>query len=162
MTTKTDFTNEEWTHLLQAPTAAGMYIMMADPNFVVGSMKEAFAVSSGIISKEKESNTELLTSLLSDFKEMKMVKQARLKFEEKNVEGMQQTARNALKAVVQLLADKATPEESLEMRNWLYDLGVRTAEAAKEGGFLGFGGTRVSEKEKAALQELSALLQISP
>jgi len=161
MTTKADFTNEEWTYLLQAPTAAGMYIMMADPNFVIGSMKEAFAVSAGIISKEKESNSELLTALLADFKEKEMVKQARLKFEEKNMEAMKQTSLNALKKVVQLLAEKATPEEAAEIKNWLYDLGVTTAEAAKEGGFLGFGGTRVSEKEEKALQELADLLGVS-
>jgi len=161
MTTKADFTNEEWTYLLQAPTAAGMYIMMADPNFVIGSMKEAFAVSAGIISKEKESNSELLTALLADFKEKEMVKQARLKFEEKNLEAMKQTSLNALKKVVRLLAEKATPEEAAEINNWLYELGVKTAEAAKEGGFLGFGGTRVSEKEEKALQELADLFGVS-
>ncbi|HHB75286.1 MAG TPA: hypothetical protein ENK84_01910, partial [Desulfobulbus sp.] len=127
MTTKADFTNDEWTHLLQAPTAAGMYIMMADPNFVIGSMKEAFAVSAGIISKEKESNSELFTALLADFKEKEMVKQARLKFEEKNLEAMKQTSLNALKKVVRLLAEKATPEEAAEIKNWLYELGVKTA-----------------------------------
>ncbi len=161
MTTKADFTKEEWTYLLQAPTAAGMYIMMADPNFVVGSMKEAFAVSSAIISKEKESNSELLTSLLAEFKKTEMVKQARLKFEEKNVTAMQQTAFDTLKKAAQLLAWKATPQEAAEIKNWLYDLAVKTAEAAKEGGFLGFGGTRVSEKEKTALQELAGLLGVS-
>ena len=161
MTTKADFTNEEWTYLLQAPTAAGMYIMMADPNFVIGSMKEAFAVSAGIISKEKESNSELLTALLADFKEKEMVKQARLKFEEKNLEAMKQTSLNVLRKVVQLLAEKATPEEAAEIKNWLYELAVKTAEAAKEGGFLGFGGKRVSEKEEKALQELADLLGVS-
>ncbi len=161
MTTKDDFTNEEWTHLLQAPTAAGMYIMMADPNFVIGSMKEAFAVSAGILSKEKESNSELLTALLADFKEKEMVKQARLKFEEKNLEAMKQTSFHALESVVRVLAEKATPEEAAEIKNWLYELAVKTAEAAKEGGFLGFGGTRVSEKEKKALQELADLLGVS-
>lgn len=161
MTTKADFTKEEWTNLIQAPTAAGMYIMMADPNFVVGSMKEAFAVSSAIISKEKESNSELLRSLLAEFKKTEMVKQARLKFEEKNITAMQQTAFDTLKRAVQLLSAKATPQEAAEIKTWLYDLAVKTAEAAKEGGFLGFGGTRVSEKEKTALQELAGLLGVS-
>ena len=32
------------------------------------------------------------------------------------------------------------------------------AEAAKEGGFLGFGGTQVSEKEQNALSQLGAAL----
>jgi hypothetical protein len=30
------------------------------------------------------------------------------------------------------------------------------AEAAKEGGFLGFGGTRVSEQEASALKDLTS------
>ena len=34
------------------------------------------------------------------------------------------------------------------------------AEAAKEGGFLGFGGTQVSEKEQAALSQLGAALGV--
>jgi len=35
------------------------------------------------------------------------------------------------------------------------------AEAAKEGGFLGVGGTQVSEQEKTALSDLSRSLGIA-
>jgi hypothetical protein len=38
-------------------------------------------------------------------------------------------------------------------------VGARVAAAAKEGGFLGFGGTRVSESEEAALNEIAAALE---
>ena len=34
----------------------------------------------------------------------------------------------------------------------------KVAEAAKEGGFLGFGGTQVSEQEAATIKELSTAL----
>jgi hypothetical protein len=51
MTQKSNFTAEEWTQLLQAPGAAGIYVIMSDPSFIVGSMKEAFAISWGIIKK---------------------------------------------------------------------------------------------------------------
>jgi hypothetical protein len=34
------------------------------------------------------------------------------------------------------------------------------AEAAKEGGFLGFGGAQVSDKEAAAIKELSTALGV--
>ena len=37
-------------------------------------------------------------------------------------------------------------------------MGVATAEAAKEGGFLGFGGTLVSDDEKSALQTIRTAL----
>jgi hypothetical protein len=36
-----------------------------------------------------------------------------------------------------------------------------TAEAAKEGGFLGFGGTLVSEEEKAAIARIESTLGIA-
>ncbi len=162
MAAKTDFSGEEWKQLLQAPGAAGIYIMMADPNFVIGSMKEAFAVSSSIISKGKEKNSELLSTLLAEFKEREMAKEAQLKFEKKNLESVKKTAFDALKNAAVLLDAKATPEEASEIKSWLYDVSVKAANAAKEGGFLGFGGTKVSDKEKAALQEIANILGVTP
>ena len=161
MTTKKDFTEEEWVQLLKAPTAAGLYIMMADPNFVVGTMKEALALSAGIISREKQQNSELLSAMLADFHDKDMAKQARIDFEKKDLEVMRQAARDALQKAVALLEAKATPEESAEIRQWLYELAEKTAAAASEGGFLGFGGTKVSEKEKQALAELKEMLHLS-
>lgn len=161
MTIKTDFTAEEWKQLLQAPGAAGIYIIMSDPNFVVGSMKEALAVSGSIIKKAKGNNSELLAALLGEFKEREMAKQAQLKFEKNNVDVVKQTTFDALKQAALILDRKATPGEAAEIKAWLYDLGVKAANAAKEGGFLGFGGEKVSENEKVALQEIAGQLGIS-
>jgi hypothetical protein len=160
MTVKTDFSGEEWKQLLQAPGAAGIYIMMSDPNFVIGSMKEAFAVSSSIISKGKENNSELLSALLAEFKEREMAKEAQLKFEEKNLEAVKKTAFGALQSAAEILDAKTTSKEAVEIKSWLYDVSVKAANAAKEGGFLGFGGTRVSDKEKAALAEIADVLGV--
>ncbi|HHD63083.1 MAG TPA: hypothetical protein ENK96_01680 [Desulfobulbaceae bacterium] len=160
MTIKSSFTGQEWKKLLQAPGAAGIYIMMADPSFVLGSMKEALAVSSGILAKEKESNCELLSALLAEFKEKEMLKQAQLKFEKKDLETIRQTSLDALSQAAQILDQKATPEEAAEIKDWLYDVSVKAANAAREGGFLGFGGTKVSDKEKVALQEVADVFAI--
>ena len=160
MTAKTDFTAEEWQQLLQAPGAAGIYIMMSDPSFVVGSMKEALAVSGSIIKKEKGNNSELLAALLGEFKEKEMAKQAQIKFEKKNVDAVKQTTFDALKQAAEILDEKATPEEAAEIKAWLYDVSVKAANAAKEGGFLGFGGEKVSENEKVALQEIAGQLGV--
>lgn len=161
MTAKVDFTAEEWQLLLQAPGAAGIYIMMSDPSFVVGSMKEAFAVSSGIIQKAKGNNSELLTALLADLQQIETAKQAQLKFEKKDIETIKGTVSEALKNAVELLEQKATSEEREEIKGWLYDVSVKTANAAKEGGFLGFGGTRVSENEALALKEIAGHLGVA-
>ncbi len=161
MTAKTDFTSQEWQQLLQAPGAAGICIMMSDPSFVVGSMKEAFAVSASIIGREKEKNSELLTALLAEFKDREMAKQAQLKYEKKDLETIKQTAFSALTEAVRILDAKATPEEAAEIKAWLYEVSLKTANAAKEGGFLGFGGTRVSDSEKAALEKIAGLLGVA-
>ena len=57
-----------------------------------------------------------------------------------------------------MLAKKATPEESTEVKQWLANVAKATAEATKEGGFLGFGGTLVSDEEKAALATIHSTL----
>lgn len=158
MTTKSMFSDEEWGQLLQAPFAAGMYIIIADPSFVVGSMKEAFALSSGILKKARDNNSELLSSLLADLQHTETIKQAQIKFEQKDIAAMKNKITDSLDEAVQLLDQKATPEECEEIKSWLYDLSVKTANAAKEGGFLGFGGTRVTESEATALKEISGHL----
>ena len=57
-------------------------------------------------------------------------------------------AHNSLKA----------PEDTAAFKAWLAQISQSVAEAAKEGGFLGFGGVQVSEAEKATLAEISTAL----
>jgi hypothetical protein len=57
-----------------------------------------------------------------------------------------------------LLEAKASPEESLQFRGWILDIAENVAKAASEGGFLGFGGTQVSEGEQALFRELNDAL----
>jgi hypothetical protein len=53
---------------------------------------------------------------------------------------------------------KATPEETAEYKQFVLSVAQRVAEAGKEGGFLGIGGTRVSAAETRAIQEIGAAL----
>ena len=54
--------------------------------------------------------------------------------------------------------DKAKPDEAQGFNQWLVAVAQKVAEAAKEGGFLGFGGTQVSEQEAATIKDLSTTL----
>jgi hypothetical protein len=53
------------------------------------------------------------------------------------------------------------PAEAQEFKMWLMSIARKAADAAKEGGFLGFGGTQVSEQEQRALSELGSALGVS-
>ena len=53
---------------------------------------------------------------------------------------------------------KATPEEVKAFRRWLVAAAQAAADAAKEGGFLGFGGEPVSAGEQQMLDQVRAAL----
>lgn len=78
-----------------------------------------------------------------------------------------QTVRTMAKdreGLVRLIADATTavkqrsPGEVEAFRSAIRAIGKSTAEAAKDGGFLGFGGTLVSDDEQTALQKIEAAL----
>lgn len=59
-----------------------------------------------------------------------------------------------LAAVQAIVAGKATPEETAAFGQWLFAAAQAAANAAKEGGFLGFGGELVSECEQDMLDRV--------
>jgi hypothetical protein len=66
-------------------------------------------------------------------------------------------ALDALRQAAALVAAKA-PDDAVAYKAWLARISQNVAEAASEGGFLGFGGVAVSEAEKATLAEISTAL----
>ena len=63
-----------------------------------------------------------------------------------------------LQAVNRIVSEKATPEEADAYRAWLRNAAADAADAAKEGGFLGFHAQRVSEGEQRMLDKLGEVL----
>ncbi len=66
----------------------------------------------------------------------------------------------ALRQVSGILEAKA-PNDAAAFKNWLRAISGRVADAASEGGFAGFGGTKVSDKEKATLSDISKALGLA-
>ena len=62
---------------------------------------------------------------------------------------------------VNLLKSKSTEQESTEYKHWAVSVGEKVANAAKEGGFLGFGGERVSQAEREVIERVSDALAMS-
>jgi hypothetical protein len=63
-----------------------------------------------------------------------------------------------LRGVNELVTAKATPQEAEAFRRWLVAAAQAAADAAKEGGFLGFGAEQVSAGEKQMLDQVGAAL----
>ena len=156
MTTKADFTEEEWIRLGRAPLVAGMAISIADPGGPLGAIRETNAALS-IVVEAAQQGTELIRSLAAD-----VVAKARRRdnplagFAPKGADAREQIL-DELRAVNALLVAKTTPEEVAEFREWVKEAAQRTALAAKEGGFLGIGAELVSEREQQMLDTLAEI-----
>jgi len=96
-----------------------------------------------------------------DFKAYREKAMARIK--ENNItkaSEIKNMAMEDLKIVLDLLKQNEIESHVTEYKHWVLNIAQSVAEAAKEGGILGFGGVRVSEEEEVFLQELSSILSV--
>ena len=62
---------------------------------------------------------------------------------------------------VSAILDAKAPQDAAAFKTWLRAISQNVAEASSEGGFLGFGGVKVSDAEKATLADISKALGTS-
>jgi hypothetical protein len=153
MTSKQDFTNEEWTRIRRGPLVAGVAISLADPGGPIEVAKESMAtLRSATLPPSQE---ELLAAVALDVQALTQHKQNPLG-DFKPRSGQQ--VLEELRGVNELVTAKATPEEVEAFRGWLVASAQAAADAAKEGGFMGFGAEQVSAGEKQMLDQVRAAL----
>jgi len=152
------FTAEEWTLLRLAPSLVAGGMSAADPSGIFASIKEAAAGASGMAEAFKANSTlELFSSLAADRSIPGMPDPKSMLGEgtrEQQMANFKAAVLERVKAAVGLVASKASPAEADAYRNMLAGIARKAAEASKEGGFLGFGGVRVSDAEHAFITEV--------
>ena len=166
MADKSNFTPDEWQLLLESMMMAGIAVSAAEPSGLWGLLKESFAGSSALTAAKSDPTTKpLIKAMVTDFLEtsegrtitrdgirqkLSGLKPAEIKA--KCIETLQQAG-----AVV----DARAPDDAAAFKAWLRQISQHVAEAASEGGWFGFGGTQVSEAEKATLDEISGALRLA-
>jgi hypothetical protein len=152
------FTTDEWNLLRLAPSMISSGVSAADPSGIFGALKEAAAGASGMAEAFKaNSGLELFGSLAADHSIPGMPDPKSLLGDGSRDQQMQSFKGAVLqraKSAVDLVARKASPAEADAYRKMLVSVAQRAAEATKEGGFLGFGGVRVSDPEQAFINEV--------
>ena len=165
MATKADFTADEWKLLLQSPIVAGVAISAADPSGLIGLMKESMASARALIQAETDPNADaLVKAVASDFETSagRGLAQDGVKAAISGAKApadIVSKALESLKAASVLLDAKGGPDAA-PFKTWLAGVAKSVAEAAPEGGFLGFGGTQVSEAEKATVAHIAEALGV--
>jgi hypothetical protein len=157
VTTKSDFTEEEWVQVRRAPFVAGMAITLADPGGPIELAKETMATIKSAINPS--SREQLLAEVALDIQSMTQQRQNPLSDYKlsKGAPAGQQIL-DELRAVKGIVASKATPEETGAFSQWLLTTAQAAADAAKEGGFIGFGAEQVSRGEQAMLDQVRSAI----
>ena len=186
MPMKSDFTPEEWQILERAPVFAAFATLAADMSGPVGLVKELEALSQALDEANLPGDAypahELIATVAADLRATQssgqgwgqMLGEGDVSNSEEDQEHpsavpgsgldfsspekVKEPALAACRAAAELLGGKTTVVEAFG--RWALSVGRHVAEAAKEGGFLGIGGERVSEKERATLNELATALGV--
>jgi len=172
MSTKDDFTDEEWFLLSTLPPLLGSAVATIDKSGMLGTFKEMSAsMRAGMSAVRDHADNELIQAIvhregslreaMSDSKEhrQKLIERAR-------DEGATTPERHAAQilgdctAVADILENKTSPDEARGYKAWACSIAQEVAEAAKEGGF-GFGGGSVSEKEMLLLDQIRDALRVN-
>jgi hypothetical protein len=161
MATKVDFTADEWDQIRRAPFMAGLAVVAASPSGPFGVIKEMFAVGKMLAEvKTQGASNELVKALVADLETGAHEQSAPAELRGKAPDQVKSYAIESCRQAAALVEKKTRPDEAQGFKQWLVSVCQKVAEAAKEGGFLGFGGTRVNEQEAMAIKELSTALGV--
>jgi len=165
MANKASFTPEEWTKVLESVAVTGMAVTAAEPSGLFGMLKEAFAGGAAVAAAKADPNAnELVKAAVADFERADgraSVQEAlKARFADAKPTDVVPRALDTLRQATAILDTKA-PSDAPAFKAWLNAIAQKVAEAAKEGGFLGFGGVQVSDAEKATLAQIASALGIT-
>ena len=171
-----DFSDDELRLLTSVPHAVGSAMAFAGSSGLIGTGKEMMASARAMLEGVKRyPDNELIRAIVPRINaggdpkvEMERAVQVRdwavARMKEKGIDSPEKFRAQALddtRQVAALLASKGTPEQAAQYRDWVMSVADGVAQAATEGGFLGFGGERLSEGERKLLDELKAALGVA-
>ena len=134
--------------MLKGPPSAGTIVITAQRG---GTFRETFSMAKAYAEARKQhGESELLDEIASTKPEIDHTRYH-------SPEELKDHGLRHLREAVELLEQKATPEEVDEYKRFVLTLANQVAEARKEG-FLGLSGERVSESEEAAVAEIAEAL----
>ena len=143
MTSKADFSTEEWHLILEAPPSAGMIVVTAQRG---GSLRESIAMAKAYVDARQEHGvSELLDEIVA-------AKPERDHTHYHSPEELKQQGLQHLRDSMALLERRATPAEVNDYRQFIITLTKRVAAAHRE------NGRDISDAEQAAIDDISAAL----
>ena len=124
----------------------------SSPSGAVGIAKEVGALSAAIAKLKENSSPASLFSLVA----AEAVTKAELEALPSGTAEMLNLVKRSIATVA-----AASPIESAAYGQFLVEVATTVAAASKEGGFLGLGGTRINDAERAAIDQIKSAVGAS-
>jgi hypothetical protein len=148
MTTKAAFNADEWSVVSSAPSLAALMVIAAERG---GTVRESLAAQRTFAETLAAEPGALLREVLTTPSPLDPEQRP------KTPDELRGSAPETLRRAIGILERLATDDEVVEYKRFVYALAEAVARAHKEGGFLGFGGKEVSEREQAVLDEIARI-----
>jgi hypothetical protein len=145
MTTKADFTPQEWELILEGPPSAAMIVITAQRG---GMLRETISMAKAYVeARQHHGQSELLDEIVA----------AKPKLDHTRYHSLDELKEHSLghlRDAMALLAGKVTPQELEEYKSFIVNLTDKVAHAHREGG----GDGSVSDAERAATDVIKQAL----
>lgn len=167
MTTRADYTGEEWTLLVDAPQMVGLGMLTVSGSGPVGKLRELLALRRCLrldAATDDMRRNQLIMAILRGQEARKRELQETLAVRGNSVPFMRMVIAAHVRMVghtekvARLLADKAPYAEAQEVKRWLMWIARRVAGASGDG-WLGTG-QKLSDRENHMLDRVAAALGI--
>jgi hypothetical protein len=150
------FGAEDWQAVVRGPFQAALAIVAADPGGLLAAAKEGGALAGVMRAGDGAGGLvdEVVADIRSDRPSMKELGISRQRKDE--------ALASAIEAMTHAagIVEAKAPAEAAAYTSWLVGISERVANAAKEGGLLGFGGELVSDDERTALDQIRSALGV--
>jgi hypothetical protein len=146
MTTKADFTEQEWKLVLEGPTSAGMIVITAQRG---GALRETVSMAKAYAeARQQHGQSELLDGIVAAKPEIDHTRYG-------SPEELKEHCLAHLRDAVTLLNGKASLQELDEYKRFIVNLADKVARAHRESGR---GDDPVSNAEQAAIAAIGEAL----
>lgn len=157
MSQLTSYTSEEVNTLVRAPLIIGMMVVGASLSGPFGVVKELLAALKATEDASKQASESSVLKKLFSAQSMKAHHE---QMAQEKPGAMDKTMqRQKIRQAISILTTKGDASEVEAYKAMLISAAENTASAAKEGGFLGIGGKRISEAEHAVIKEIRSLVE---
>ena len=164
MAGKSDFTAAEWKLIVDSAMLVGIAVSAAEPSGLWGVLRESFASGNALARARLDAHPAALVEAVMAELDTAEGRSAARQGVTEHLSGAapdEISARCvAVLGEVGALLDAKAPDDGPAFKAWLRQIGQDVAEASREGGFLGFGGTPVSDAERATIAEIATALRL--